>query len=148
MKTFIRHRDDYTWEGVPLLNYKEEAGTHFKQVTRQVLSERADGFSSELRYFEVAPGGYSTLERHQHAHMVLIGRGSGRCLVGEEVFSVDTLAAVMIPPMTWHQFRAGAKAPLGFFCIVDCERDRSQLPTADDLRALSANPIVGDFIRV
>ena len=80
--------------------------------------------------------------------MVLIGRGSGRCLVGDEVFPVDALDAVMIPPMTWHQFRAGATTPLGFFCVVSRDRDRPRLPTEDDLKALSANPIVGDFIRV
>ena len=39
------------------------------------------GFSAlacELRYFEMPePAGYSTLERHEHAHAVMIQRGGG-----------------------------------------------------------------------
>jgi mannose-6-phosphate isomerase-like protein (cupin superfamily) len=148
MKTFVRRREDFTWDGVPLLAYKQEPGTHFRQVTRQVLSPDSADFPAELRYFEVAPGGHSTLERHQHVHMVLIGRGAGHCLVGDEVFSVDALDAVMIPPLTWHQFRATGSEPLGFFCVVSRDRDRPRLPTEDDLRALAADPAVKDFIRV
>jgi hypothetical protein len=33
--------------------------------------------------------------------------------------------------MTWHQFLADAGEPLGFLCMVPSERDRPQLPTAD-----------------
>jgi len=76
MKTFVRRREDFTWEGVPLLAYKEEPETHFRRVTRQVLSPNSADFPAELRYFEIDPGGHSTLERHQHVHMVLIGRGA------------------------------------------------------------------------
>jgi quercetin dioxygenase-like cupin family protein len=31
---------------------------------------------------------------------------------------------VNVPPMTWHQFRAAADAPLGFLCLVPATRDR------------------------
>jgi mannose-6-phosphate isomerase-like protein (cupin superfamily) len=148
MTGVIRHRGDYTWEDVRLLAYKEEPGTHFKQVTRQTLSEGAPDFFAELRYFEVAPGGHSTLERHEHVHLVLIGRGAGSCLVGDTVSEVKPLDAVLIPAMTWHQFRATEAEPLGFFCVVSRDRDRPQLPGAADLDALSADPAVKAFIRV
>ena len=148
MTGVIRHRGDYTWEGVPLLAYKQEAGTHFKEVTRQVLSAGSPDLFAELRYFEVAPGGHSTLERHEHVHLVLIGRGAGHCLVGDEVHAVKTLDAVVVPPLAWHQFRATGDEPLGFFCVVASARDRPQLPSAADLEALSADPAVKAFIRV
>ena len=73
----------------------------------------------ELRYFEVAPGGFSTLERHEHMHAVLILRGRGHCLVGGEVRPIETRDLVTVPPMTWHQFRATKGEPLGFLCMVN-----------------------------
>jgi len=39
-------------------------------------------------------------------HAVLILRGSGDCLVGDEVKSLGTRDLVTVPPMAWHQFRA------------------------------------------
>ena len=148
MTTFIRHLGDYTWEDVRRLAYKEEQGTHFKQVTRQVLSEGSPELFAELRYFEVAAGGHSTLEKHEHIHLVVIGRGAGHCLVSDEVFAVKALDAVVIPSLTWHQFRATGTEPLGFFCVVARDRDRPRLPTEDDLKALRANPAIEAFIRV
>ena len=59
----------------------------FRDVTRQILfSDPA--LDGELRYFEVAPGGFSTLERHEHVHAVMIFRGHGHCLVGDVVRKV------------------------------------------------------------
>jgi mannose-6-phosphate isomerase-like protein (cupin superfamily) len=148
MTTFIRHRGDYTWEDVRLLAYKEEQGTHFKQVTRQVLSAGSPDLFAELRYFEIAAGGHCTLERHEHIHLVMIARGAGHCLVRDEVFAIKALDAVVVPPLTWHQFRATGMEPLGFFCVVASQRDRPQLPNEDDLKALRANPAIEAFIRV
>ena len=147
MTGVVRHRGDYTWEGVERLAYKQEPGSHFRDVTRQVLSAGAPGLFAELRYFEVAPGGHSTLERHEHAHLVAIARGAGHCLVGNEVRAVKTLDAVVVPPLAWHQFRATGEEPLGFFCVVARERDRPQLPGPADLEALRADPAVEAFIR-
>ena len=96
--------------------------------------------AGELRYFEVAPGGFSTLERHEHMHGVLILRGSGHCLVGDEVKSLETNDLVTVPPMTWHQFRATKNEPLGFLCMVNAERDKPQLPTPEDVDRLKKNP--------
>ena len=148
MSAFIKHLGDNKWENIPILKYKEEGGTIFKDITRQVLSECSEDFPAELRYFEMAAGGYSTLEKHQHTHMVLIGRGSGHCFVKDQISEVKMLDAIMIPPLTWHQFRATGSEPLGFFCVVKCERDRPQLPTDEDLKMLRSNAQVAEFIRV
>src|SRR5215469_4172751 len=91
-----RAQRDYRWAGVAELPYKEDDRALFKSITRQVLF--ADpSLAGELRYFEIAPGGYSTLERHEHMHAVLILRGRGHCLVGEEVRPVQPLELVTIP---------------------------------------------------
>src|SRR5467141_1485880 len=136
---------DHRWEGVTLLPYKEDARALFKTVTRQVLFEDPQ-MHAELRYFEVAPGGFSTLERHEHMHGVLILRGRGHCLVGDEVKQLETHDLVTVPPMTWHQSRATTEEPLGFLCMVNAERDKPQLPTPQDVERLKRNPAIAAFI--
>src|SRR5580693_1248830 len=139
-------RADYRWEGVEERPYKEDDRALFKSISRQVLfSDPA--LRGELRYFEVAAGGFSTLERHQHMHAVLILRGRGHCLVGGEVKSLETRDLVTVPPLTWHQFRATKGEPLGFLCMVDAQRDKPQLPSAEDLALLTADPSVAGFLR-
>jgi mannose-6-phosphate isomerase-like protein (cupin superfamily) len=139
------YRGDYRWESVDLLAYKEEGTAPFRAVTRQVLFHDPR-LRAELRYFEVAAGGWSTLERHEHMHGVLILRGRGRCLVGDRVFPVGPNDLVTIAPWTWHQFRADAGEALGFLCMVNTERDRPQLPDAAALAALAANPLIAEFL--
>ena len=121
---------EYRWDAVELLRYKEEGAAPFKDITRQVLFSQPD-HATELRYFEIAPGGYSTLERHQHTHAVLILRGHGSVRIGDEVISLQERDLVTVDPLTWHQFHAAADCPLGFLCLVAKERDRPQLPAAE-----------------
>ncbi|MFN0028307.1 MAG: cupin domain-containing protein [Acidimicrobiales bacterium] len=145
-----RHEGRFRWDAVELLEYKPAAdhgGDTFREVTRQVLLEHG-GLACQLRYFEVGAGGHSTLERHQHVHGVLVLNGSGRVLVGHEVLDLQLHDLITIPPLTWHQFRAHEQAPLGFLCLVNIERDRPMLPSADELAQLQANPELAAFIRV
>jgi len=122
---------DYGWAGVERLRYKEEGAAPFRDITRQVLFAQPDQ-ACELRYFEVAPGGYSTLERHRHTHAVLILRGRGTVRLGADEFPVEERDLVAVEPLTWHQFRADAESALGFLCLVSKERDRPQLPADGD----------------
>jgi quercetin dioxygenase-like cupin family protein len=133
------------WERVEPLAYKEEGSAPFRGVTRQVLF--ADpALGCELRYFEVAPGGHTTLERHEHAHAVVIQHGAGRCLVGREVTRVAPFDLVQVPPLTWHQFRADPDRSLGFLCMVNATRDRPALPDAEALAALRSDPRIAAFL--
>jgi mannose-6-phosphate isomerase-like protein (cupin superfamily) len=138
-------QDGYRWEAVDRLPYKEDERALFKTITRQVLFSDPD-MAGELRYFEVAPGGFSTLERHEHMHAVLILRGSGHCLVGDAVRRLETHDLVTVPPFTWHQFRATTGEPLGFLCMVDARRDKPQLPSDADLAELTADPAIAAFL--
>jgi mannose-6-phosphate isomerase-like protein (cupin superfamily) len=141
-----RAHSDYRWEGVAELPYKEDDRALFKSITRQVLFSDPE-LRGELRYFEVAAGGFSTLERHEHMHAVLILRGRGHCLVGREVRSLETRDLVTVPALTWHQFRATQGEPLGFLCMVNAQRDKPQLPTTEDLARLTADPAIAEFLR-
>src|SRR5258708_37661273 len=107
-----RKAQGFRGEGVEVLPYKEDDRALFKTITRQVLFSDPEQ-QSELRYFEGAPGGFSTLERHEHTHSVLILRGRGHCLVGRDVRALNTNDLVAVPPMTWPQFRATEGEPLG-----------------------------------
>jgi len=142
----IRRFADFRWEDTELLAYKDEGSAPFKAITRQTLF-RDPALKGELRYFEMAPGGYSTLERHRHMHAVLILRGAGECLVGGKVYKIATNDLVTIDPMTWHQFRANAGEALGFLCMVNAERDKPQLPTEEERKAMEAKPDVARFLR-
>ncbi|MSO53856.1 MAG: cupin domain-containing protein [Rhodospirillales bacterium] len=135
----------FRWEGVDRLAYKAEGSAPFKAITRQVLfSDPA--LACELRYFEIDAGGHSTLERHDHVHAVMVARGSGHCLVGNEVRTVKTFDLVSVPPGTWHQFRATRGEALGFICMVNAGRDRPQLPNEDEVHALRADPRITAFL--
>jgi mannose-6-phosphate isomerase-like protein (cupin superfamily) len=134
------------WEGVDVHPYKED-GTHFKTITRQTLFKGGEDMPVEWRYFEVGEGGHSTLERHLHTHVVMVIRGSGEVLVGEDVSPIGMHDMVKIPPFTWHQFRATQGEVLGFLCLVATERDRPQRPGEPELDELRESDAVASFIR-
>ncbi len=142
----IQTARDFTWEGVDVHPYKEDGGTHFKSITRQTLFRGADALPTELRYFEIGPGGHSTLERHDHLHVVMVIRGGGTVLVGDEIRPVGLHDVVHVPTQTWHQFQAGAGDHLGFVCLVASDRDRPYRPGLEDLAAMPER--VRAFVKV
>jgi len=147
VRSFQPTSGSYGWDNVAVLAYKP-ADTHFQGITRQVLFGEAEALASELRYFEIEPGGYSTLEKHRHEHAVLILRGQGRVLVDEAVYAIRPFDLVHVPSLAWHQFRADADEPLGFLCLVPCDRDRPQRPTPREAAALRAHSVAGSFIKL
>ncbi|MGI5240609.1 cupin domain-containing protein [Dactylosporangium sp. CA-139066] len=147
MTTHRTQREPFVWEGGDVLAYKEQDGT-FRSVTRQVLTDAEHGQGTSLRYFEVGPGGHTTLERHAHTHVVVPIRGRGRALVVDRVVPLALHDVVFVPSWGWHQFRAADDEPLGFLCAVTLERDRPVLPTAAEVAELRRDPAVAAFIRV
>ena len=124
-----KDQDPYTWSEVECEAYKQgqEAGREWKNIVRQVLvGKQAEETSFHLRYFEIEPGGYSSLEKHAHAHVVIAVRGQGRVVLNAQAQAMQALDTVYVAPWTPHQFLAGGDEPFGFFCIVDAERDRPQ----------------------
>ena len=73
----------FRWEGVEAETYKAPAD-HWCGITRQVLvGNRGESLDFQLRYFEIAPGGFSSLESHAHEHAVVVMRGQGKVRLGE-----------------------------------------------------------------
>ena len=121
----------FRWDGVELERYKSDPSL-FDGVTRQVLLGGAgeEALALELRYFEVEPGGYTTLERHRHPHAVIVLRGRGSAVLGSDSHRIQSHDCVYIPPELVHQFRADCGETLGFVCVVDRVRDRARpVPT-------------------
>jgi len=121
----IRHGGDFTWQGVPLEAYKATTAS-WEGVTRRELSgKRGESQCFHVRYFEIAPGGFSSLERHKHEHVVIPIRGHGTVQFGCFLYEVGMGDVVYIAPDDPHQFRVGEEQaePFGFLCMVNAERD-------------------------
>lgn len=116
----------FRWDGVPVTAYKPDPA-FFKDVTRQTIVGEEQGEERSgivTRYFEVQPGGYSTLERHEHRHTVIVLRGRGSVRLGDGIHAIAPFDVVYVAPRTVHQFRAATDEPLGFLCVVDRARDK------------------------
>lgn len=125
----IYRRIESEWDGVAATAYKNEPGT-WQDVTRRVLAEgAATGF--EVRYFELAPGGYSSFERHEHEHVVVVVSGAGQVRLGDEWNAIGPLDVVRVASGTPHQFKNESGAPFGILCIVDRDRDKPILLDPD-----------------
>ena len=138
------------WPAIPLRAYKNDGSPH-RDITRRTLLGEGEGeqaLDALVRYFEIQAGGYSTLERHQHPHAVVMLRGQGTVILGGRVEPVAAFDCVYVGPHCFHQFHADAGEALGFLCVVSRERDRPQLPTPQDLSRLRAVPAVAQLLRV
>jgi ribulose-bisphosphate carboxylase large chain len=120
----MRHRPDYSWSGVRTERYKEDDGTWSDVLRRTIVGGKGERTKFHLRYFEVSPGGRTTLECHRHEHVVVCARGRGRCRVKTKTHEIGFLDTLYIPPDAPHQLLNPFEEPFGFFCLVDAQRDR------------------------
>lgn len=127
------------WDGIEPERYKAEDGG-WAAIARHVLvGARGESARFDLRYFEIAPGGYSSLEKHVHVHVVVCVRGRGQVLLDGEVQEMNFLDTVYIAPDDPHQLINPFDEPFGFFCIVDHDRDRPRgLDEAEMERVLAS----------
>lgn len=98
------------------------------------------GPTIEMRYFEVAPGAATRLEKHEHEHTVIVAAGSGYAVVGTELHEVGPRDIVYVGSLVPHQFIARGEESFGFFCAVTAARDFSQELSAEELAALRSSP--------
>ncbi len=52
---------DFNWEGVEVKQYKDERNTWLNVSRRVIVGKSGENTKFHVRYFEIAPGGYSTL---------------------------------------------------------------------------------------
>ncbi len=127
--------DNFTWAGRMPGDYKSsDAGDvlPFKDVIRhELLGKNDEPMAFDVRYFEIGPGGHSSLEKHAHIHAVIAVRGRGVLINGDGRHTLEPMDIAYVPPMRVHQLRNAASddaEPFGFFCIVDRDRDRPTAP--------------------
>lgn len=141
----------FRWQDIEQVPYKSggiaERGMGWRGVARHTLASPETvpaGF--ELRYFELEPGGYSSIEKHAHVHFVIAVRGSGRALIGGRVVDVAPLDALYVPPLIPHRWLNESEAPFGFLCPVDGARDRPQPLSDAEWQALRADPATAPYV--
>jgi len=118
------HRFDpsFRWDGIPIMEYKQSA-EHWCGIVRQVLiGANGEQTAFQVRYFEIAPGGFSSLEAHPHTHAVMVLRGHGEVQLGAGVHELSFGDVVYVAPNEVHQFRNAASEPFGSLRIVDAQR--------------------------
>ena len=119
-----RFQDNFSWKGIKAEKYKP-AGKDWADIVRNTLiGNRGESTKFHLRYFEIAPGGYSSYEWHRHEHVVIGVRGRGICLAGKKRYQIGFLDTLYIEPKLPHQLKNPFDEPFGFFCIVNAKRDK------------------------
>ena len=137
--------ETFRWEGLEPRAYKDEPGAARGMGWRGVSRTTLVREPFELRYFEIAPGGFSSLEKHAHVQVVTAVRGLGRALIGLEVVELTPLDVVETPPWAPHRWLCAGEEPFGFLCTVQVERDRPQPLDDGEWEALLRDPRLAPF---
>ena len=117
---FTGNKTAFDWEDVP---EKVIDAANASGVTGKVLVGPADDAPNfRIRYFRIAPGGFSTLERHPHEHGVFILHGQARIRLGADAVEAGPLDVVYVPGNELHQFQALGEEPLGFLCVIPAKK--------------------------
>jgi quercetin dioxygenase-like cupin family protein len=143
--------NNFEWDGIKKIDYKPADGegpVTFNETTRQNLVENGKDTAFHLRYFECAKGGFSTLEKHKHVHVVVIARGSGKVIVNDQIFNAKPMDLFVIPSYAPHQLINIGDEPFGFFCTVDAVRDKFVLLGKEEIAQLKGNPEIAKYIQV
>jgi len=90
-----------------------------KGVKIRWLITKSDGAENfAMRYFEMAPGGYSPHHSHRWEHEVFILNGECLVVYEAEQKKVYPGYVVFIPSNTMHQFKNEGNEVLRFLCLV------------------------------
>jgi quercetin dioxygenase-like cupin family protein len=120
---------DFRWPGAAVAEYKQ-SGEHHCGVTRvPLVGDQGEATAFHVRYFEIAPAGFSSMEHHGHEHAVVVLRGRGQVQLGAALHDLTFGDTVYIAANEVHQFRNPFAEPFGFLCVVDAQRDRPVLVT-------------------
>ncbi|HMB97875.1 MAG TPA: cupin domain-containing protein [Balneolaceae bacterium] len=138
---------NFEWESAERKVYKTDTD-NFRDIHRySLLGEAEKDLNFQTRYFEIQPGGYSSLEKHRHPHSVIIIRGKGSVILDNQITGVQLHDVVYISPETIHQFHADKNEALGFICVVDRYRDKPVIPDDETINEQIISKKVRDKIR-
>lgn len=116
------------WQHIPVEAYKKNTDSYKGITRRELIGKRGESTDFHMRYFEIEKGGFSTLEKHQHEHAVMVVKGHGQVRIGCHISDIGPGDIVYVSPDDPHQFlNLDHEEPFGFLCIVNAERDRPQM---------------------
>lgn len=114
----------FDWEGVSEQAYESP---EVRGVTvRWLIGPVEDAPHFAVRFFEIEPGGCTSLDRHEHDHGVVVLRGRGEVLLGDDVTELGYGDVVYVLPNELHQFRCVGGEPFGFLCVIPNPRSVGQ----------------------
>ena len=120
---------DFNWAERENQRYKISQDLPFRGVRRvELVGKQGEPCSFELRYFELESGGYTSLEKHAHTHVLIGARGQGIVIMDGERLALKPDDIAYVAPLQVHQLRNESGQPFGFYCIVDKDRDRPLPP--------------------
>lgn len=126
--TLLAFEDGFHWQHRSDRRYKNE-DDDFNAVRRvELIGRHGEQADFDLRYFEIEPGGYTSLEKHLHTHVIVVARGEGVLVTDALRAPLKPMDVAYVRPLEVHQLRNEGQAPFGFFCVVDRERDRPMRP--------------------
>lgn len=111
----------YDWDGVIPDSYALRGAKG--STVRYLIGPAEKSPNFEIRYFEVEPGGQTSLDFHAHDHGVVVVRGKGKVLLaqGEEI-SLSFGDVLYIRPYEMHRLVPIGDEPFGFICVVPAKR--------------------------
>ena len=143
INSFYKFFENFSWEGVNVKKYKADDGSWLGVRRYEIVKTDKIHF----RYFEIDEGGYSTLEKHEHEHIVMCIRGSGIVVFGSEFRRMKPYDVVHIKSWQVHQFIAD-KEIFGFVCVVPAKRDKPTKLSEEEINELlKQNPSLKGVIR-
>jgi ribulose-bisphosphate carboxylase large chain len=130
----------HAWTGVPQQAYKPAADHHCGVLRSVLVGEAGERTQFHLRYFEISPGGFTTLEHHRHEHVVVVLRGTGLVRIADDEHALAFGDTLYVAPHEVHQLRNPSPTePFGFLCLVDAVRDRP-IPVGTETESTCERP--------
>jgi ribulose-bisphosphate carboxylase large chain len=129
IRRILSFSQGFNWQGRTDRVYKTQNDLGFQGVRRvELIGKSGEQTDFELRYFEIAPGGFTSLEKHLHTHVIIGARGTGVLIAEQSRTEVKHMDVAYVAPLEVHQLRNETTEAFGFFCIVDRTRDRPMQP--------------------
>lgn len=112
-----KYKGNFNWKGIKTEKYKNSGNDWACMIRKTLIGAHGESTRFHVRYFEIAPGGYSSFEMHRHEHVVICVRGKGICLAGKKNLKLD-FSIYFISVLKNHiNYEILIKNPLAFFVL-------------------------------
>lgn len=105
-----------------VINYRDVEAKKAEEgaglMIRWLITKEMGAENFAMRYFEMAPGGFSPLHKHPWEHEVFILDGEGIVTDGKEDRRFRQGDAVFIPPNEEHQFKNTSSSTVKLLCMI------------------------------